>query len=85
VWVTVWDTARDAEQFVDAIGQAIGKRYRTGAPSLTANGVRTYEGARRTVVITPREIAGRNVVMYVDVPAGSSASVIDASRISLGR
>lgn len=85
VWVTVWDTALDAAQFVDAIGQAIGKRYRTGGPSLSANGVRSYTGAGRTVVITPREVGGRNVVMYVDVPAGASPAVMDPSRISLGR
>jgi hypothetical protein len=85
VWVTVWDTAVDAAQFVDALGQAIAKRYRAGAPSVSAIGARTYAGARRTVVITPREIDGRNVVMFVDVPAGASPSLVDPARITLGR
>jgi hypothetical protein len=85
VWATVWDSAMDAAQFVDALGQAIGRRYRTGAPSLAANGMRTYTGAGRTVVLTPREIGGRNVVMYVDVPAGVSPSLVDPARISIGR
>lgn len=85
VWATVWDSAIDAAQFVDALGQAIGRRYRTGAPSLAASGVRTYTGAGRTVVLTPREIGGRNVVVYVDVPAGVSPSLVDPARISIGR
>jgi len=82
-WVTVWDTAMDAAQFVDAVGQAIGKRYRTSAPTVAKSGVRTYSGSGRTVMITPREIGGRNVVMFVDVPAGASTSVIDPTRIQL--
>ena len=85
VWLTAWDTATDAAQFVDAVGQAIGKRYRTGAPSVQRRtGVRTYTGRDRTVVITPLEVGGRNVVMYVDVPTGTSPSVIDPARIRVG-
>jgi hypothetical protein len=84
VWMTVWDSATDAAQFVDAVGQGIGKRYRTGAPSVTRRGVRTYTGRDRTVVITPLEVGGRNIVTYVDVPTGTSPSVIDPARISIG-
>ena len=85
VWVSVWDTPTDAAEFVDAMGQAIGKRYRTSAPTVSSAGVRTYSGSKRTVVITPREIGGRNVVIYTDVPAGASPSVIDPARITIGR
>ena len=84
VWVSAWDTATDAAQFVDAVGQAIGRRYRTGAPSVTRRGVRTYTGRDRTVVITPLEVGGRNLVTYVDVPTGTSPTVIDPARISVG-
>lgn len=88
VWVTVWDTAVDAAQFVDEMGQAIGRRYRTGAPTVDSNGVRTYSGSRvgggRTVVLTPREIGGRNAVIYTDVPAGVSPSLVEPDRISIG-
>jgi hypothetical protein len=37
------------------------------------------------VVLTPREISGKNVVLYVDVPSGVSPSLIDPARISIGR
>jgi hypothetical protein len=85
VWVTVWDSGMDAAEFVDATGQAIGRRYRTSAPTVAASGVRTYTGSNRTVVITPREIGGRSVVTYVDVPNGVSPSLIDQARITIGR
>ena len=85
VWATVWDSAVDAAQFVDAVGEAVGRRYRTSAPTQSAAGVRTYTGSGRTVQITPRETAGRNVVVYVDVPAGVSPALVDPARIALGR
>jgi hypothetical protein len=85
VWVTVWDSAVDAAQFVDAVGQAMGRRYRTSAPTVAANGVRTYTGSGRTVVLTPREVGAHNVVMFVDVPDGVSPAVIDPARITIGR
>jgi hypothetical protein len=84
-WVTVWDSAVDAAEFVHATGEAVGRRYRTSAPSVSAAGVRTYTGRNRTVVLTPREINGKNVVLYVDVPSGVSPSLIDPARISIGR
>ena len=84
VWVSVWDTPFDEAQFVDALGQAIGKRYNTAAPTVSSSGARTYSGSGRTVVITPREISGRSVVVYADVPAGTSPALIDPARVTLG-
>jgi hypothetical protein len=85
VWVTVWETATDAAEFVDALGQGIMRRYSTRPPRVARGGVRTYTGSGRTVTITPLERDGRNVVLYVDVPVGASPSVIDPARISIGR
>jgi hypothetical protein len=84
VWVTAWDSATDAAQFVDAVGQAIGRRYRTGAPSVSRGGVRTYTGRERTVVLTPVERGDKNLVMYVDVPAGAPTALLDPARITIG-
>ena len=85
VWVTVWETATDAAEFVDAMGQGIMRRYATPSPRVARGGARTYSGSGRLVVLTPLERDGRNVVIYVDVPAGASPSVIDPARISIGR
>jgi hypothetical protein len=83
-WVTVWDSAIDAAEFVDALGQATQQRYRTQAPKIDRNGIRTYSGRARTVVVTPREIGGKNVVLVVDVPQGVSPSVLDLNRVTIG-
>ena len=82
VWVTVWDTPTDKAEFVDALGQAVQRRYRA-APSVRG-GIRSYQGSGRSVVITPFESNGREAVMYVDVPTGVSPSVMDARRIRIG-
>jgi len=83
-WVSTWDSAIDAAEFVDALGQAMQKRLRVPSATNGAGGVRTYAGRGRTVVVTPREIGGRNVVLVVDVPAGTSPQLVDLSRVTLG-
>jgi len=83
-WVSAWDGALDAAEFVDALGQAIQRRYRAPAPSRESNGVRTYAGRGRTVVITPREISGKNVVLVVDVPTGAPTQLLDFGRVTIG-
>lgn len=86
VWAIVWDSAVDAAQFGDAFGEATGRRYRTSAPTVNSRtGVRTYSGSGRTVVLTPREIDGRTVVVIVDVPAGVSPALVDPGQIRLGQ
>lgn len=84
LWVTVWDSVTDAAQFVEALGQGIGRRYRAGAPAISPDGTRTYMGSGRTVVFTPLQVGGRAAVMFVDVPTGSSTSVVDPRRIKIG-
>jgi hypothetical protein len=83
-WVTVWDSALDAAEFVDVLGQALERRYRITAPTIGRDGVRTFAGQARTVVVTPTEIGGKNVVLVVDVPSGMSARLVDLRRVALG-
>jgi hypothetical protein len=83
-WVSAWDSAVDAAEFVDALGQAIQRRYNVTAPTTSADGVRTYSTRARTVVVTPREIGGKNVVLVVDVPTGSSTQLVDLARVTIG-
>ena len=83
-WVTVWDSAIDAAEFVDALGQAMQLRYRAPAPTIGSNGIRTYAGRGRTVVVTPREMSGKNVVLVVDVPQGASPNLLDLNRVTIG-
>jgi hypothetical protein len=69
---------------VDAVGLALRRRYQTGAPVMGANGVRTFRGHGRTVVLTPGEIQGKNAVLMVDVPDGVSPNILDLSRVTIG-
>ena len=83
-WVTAWDSALDAAEFVDALGAAARRRFRSPAPTVDASGVRTFNGRSRTMVVTPRELAGRNVVLVVDVPTGVSPQLLDLTRVTIG-
>lgn len=82
VWVTVWDTPTDAAEFVSALQDALAKRYGSAAKG-SGGGVRSIDGSGRAVRITPGTIDGRDVVMLVDVPASSSTSLVDLSRVTL--
>lgn len=83
VWVTVWRTNVAAAQFVSALGQASQRRYRTPDPAVASSGRRTYRGKTRQVQITPMTIGGRQAVVYVDVPAGSSFALFDPAAIQV--
>ncbi len=84
VWATAWDTPLQAAEFVDTFGPVTMRRYNVAAPKV-AGDTRTYAGAKRTVVVTQKEVGGRNVVLIVDVPTGVSPSIADISRLGVGK
>lgn len=94
VWVTVWDTPVDAAEFNDMLGQVVERRYAgaralraptpgSGAPAAGDAATRTYQSAGRTVAVTTGEVQGRPAVLYVDVPAGASTSLLDLAKVTL--
>ncbi|HEX2722164.1 MAG TPA: hypothetical protein VHM24_04555 [Gemmatimonadaceae bacterium] len=83
VWATVWDSQTDASEFFDAIGKAVEKRYATSTSAPAGSVVRAYSANGRTIEVSTVEVAGRPVVIYVDVPNGVSASVLDAAQLRL--
>lgn len=83
-WASVWDTPVDAAEFVDALGRAIQLRYRVAAPKIGPVEARTYTGRDRTVVITTREISGKQAVLVVDVPNGVPPRLVDIGRVTIG-
>ena len=89
VMVSTWDTAVDGAEFVSALTAVTGKRFgdSTGVipaanKSETAN-LRRYTGKGRTVVIATREVDGRMIVSYVEVPEGANAALVDLSKVTL--
>jgi hypothetical protein len=89
VIVTAWDTPLDGAEFVSALTTVTGKRFgdSTGvvprANRTETQDTRRYTAKGRTVVIATREIDGRMVVTYVEVPEGANASFVDLARITL--
>jgi hypothetical protein len=88
VWVIAWDTPLDAAEFTSALNGALGMRFGDSTHTLPkvvpdAAGSRRYDLGDHTVVIATREIGGRMVVAYTQVPRGSNAALLDLSRVTL--
>jgi hypothetical protein len=84
VWVTVWDSALDAAEFVDALEIALPNRYRGASRKAVGGEERQFEGAGRTVSVRPVTIDGRPVVILTDVPVGGPQELIDPMKVRLG-
>lgn len=82
-WVTVWDSATEALQFYDLMGQAISRRYNATSSSPPGSVTRSYAAPGRAVQMSTAEIGGRHIVLYVDSPAGASTDVLDLSGLRL--
>ena len=82
-WVTVWDSPTDASEFFDMLGKVMKKRYNATSTSPPGSTTRDYSGAGRSVHVATDEVNGRPVVLYVDVPAGSSTDVLDLTQVKL--
>jgi hypothetical protein len=82
VWASVWDTPLEAAEFSDAMVRASARRTGSGERPVTGGGS-SFAAKGRTTTITPREIGGRAVVIYSDLPDGMSPGVIDPARISV--
>lgn len=82
-WVSVWDSQADASEFYDLLGKAIDKRYGITSASAAGAVTRGFSAAGRSIQISTEEVAGRPVVLYVDVPAGASTNVLDVSSVGL--
>ena len=83
VWLSVWDSAVDAGEFYQAVSQTAVRRYAARTAGDSSEARRTMTGAGRSILVTTRELQGRPVVLYVDVPDGASTDLLDLSRVTL--
>jgi hypothetical protein len=83
VWASVWDNQADASEYFDLLGKLVKKRYNATTDSSEGAVVRNYSGGGRSIQVSTAEVGGRPVVLYVDVPAGASTSVLDINQIGL--
>jgi hypothetical protein len=44
---------------------------------------RHFDAGKRTIEVDVREIGGRPVVLYVDVPAGTDPNLVDFSKVQV--
>ena len=82
-WLTLWDSKIDAGEFYDLLDTSILKRYRDAKPKSATTDQRVYDVGGRTIQMTAAEVNGRPVVLYVDVPTGAPANVLDLSKVTL--
>jgi hypothetical protein len=80
-WVTVWDRPGDAAEFMSAMDQVMRERFNV-RPRVTGER-RHFDTPTRTIEMDVREIAGRPVVLYVDVPAGSPTDLVDLGKVKV--
>ena len=81
VWVSVCDQLQYGIEIVDALDQVL--RARCNRQARVTGERRHYESEKRTIDIDIREVDGRPVVLYVDVPAGQSTNLIDFSQVKV--
>jgi len=82
VWATVWDTPGDAAEFMSAIDQVM--RERLNVRPRVSGERRQCDTDKRVVEVDVREVDGRPVVLYVDVPTGvNPASLVDFAKVKV--
>ena len=79
--MTVWETPGDAAEFMSAIDDVMRARFNV-RPRVTGER-RHFDAPKRTVEVDVREVGGRPVVLYVDVPAGASTALVDFSKVKV--
>lgn len=81
-WLTIWDGAVDGAEFADVLERALDRRYNLSQPRVEGD-TKIYRGSGRYVAITTRTVAGRPVVLMVDVPEGQRTDVLDLGAVKL--
>ncbi len=83
VFFTVWDSSVDAGEFYDIAGQGIEKRFKTKGVTAADKLSKSYTAGGRSLKLTTAEIGGRPVVIYVDLPAGANASIVQPAQVRM--
>ena len=83
LFFTVWDSSVDAGEFYDIAGQGIEKRFKTKGVIAADKLSRSYSASGRSLKLTTTEIAGRPVVIYVDLPAGANTEIVQPAQVRL--
>lgn len=92
VWATAWDSAVDAADFLDLMGDAARRRYELARIAFPGGATsRQYDvpakGTRgaRTVTLKLEQVSGQPVVIYMDTPARIGTTLIDMAGVTVAR
>jgi hypothetical protein len=66
VWLTLWDTPRDAAEFAEAMRRVVSRRDKAWR-------------ARRTATVRELVVGGHAAALYEDLPSGDSPPLLDVS------
>ncbi len=81
VWVCVWDTPLDAEEFAETAALALARRY--ASTVVSAAGAREILGQGRKVTIRTDKSGARDITIIEDLPATARTPVVAASGVSI--
>ena len=92
VWASAWTNSVDAADFLEILADAARRRYEMAKPEVPPGAttrrldvVASKTHAARTVTLSLLQRDGQPVVLFTDVPAGVSPTLIDAARLTLRR
>jgi hypothetical protein len=92
VWASAWDSAVDAGDFLDLMGDAARRRYELGRIDFPAGATtRSYTvpatstRPARIVTLRVEQLGGQPVVIYMDTPARIGGALIDIAGITVAR
>ncbi|MBA3853957.1 MAG: hypothetical protein C0503_06050 [Gemmatimonas sp.] len=83
VWLTVWDDAVEASEFRDRMERMVERRFGTRRGSGGEGALRRWTVRGRALHLEQTEIAGRAVVIWEDLPAGTRPGVLDRAAVRL--
>lgn len=83
VWLSVWDDAGEASEFRDRMERMVERRFATPRGAGGAGSTRTWTVNGRTLQLEQRELGGRAVVIWEDLPASARPGVLDRAAVVL--
>jgi hypothetical protein len=81
IWVSVWDTALDAEEFAETSATAFAKRYATTVQ--VTGGRREVLGQGRRLTVRTDKSGTRDIVIVEDLPASAPSPALPASAVTI--
>ena len=81
VWVAVWDTPLDAEEFAEAYAAAAAKRY--ASTVVSANGRREIAASGRRVTVRTAKAGDREITIVEDLPAAARVPLLTPDAVTI--